>query len=152
MSKKCHQQINNKSHRHMPTMAQEAGEDVLNVWKTAEKVNEFYRFIQFQSVIKYLSIDKSAIFSSYHFTLQKVRAQDVQFHRRQHLRRAAKWKSKISQESTQSQRLQVIRNRKTGSHVKEPDVPMHLLQFLRSTIILLQRQVYYLEVLNNISR
>ena len=150
MTKQCHQQINQRSHRCRETMVQVDGKDAPSVWKIAEKVSIDISLAMENSHEKYHS---SYIWTFiFLFSLQRVRAQDVQFHRRHHLRRAAKRKQGNSRESKKSYLFHPSMSMNIQLAERESDVPLHLLQNLRITIQLLQRQVFYLETLNNLCK
>ena len=151
MTKTCPQQINQRSHRHRDPMVQGDGKDALSVWKIAEKVCDDFccTFLEILTTKKCM-LELCTYNVIYACLLQRVRARDVQFHRRHHLRRAAKRKQGNSQESKKSYLFHPSMSMNIQLAEREPDVPLHLLQNLRNTILLLQRQVHYLEILNNL--
>ena len=151
MTKTCPQQINQRSHRHRDPMVQGDGKDALSVWKIAEKVCDDFLFYVFRNSYNCM-LEWYTYNVIYACFLQRVRARDVQFHRRQHLRQAAKWKSEITQQSKGLHLFHQMMNLNIRSQPREPEVPLYLLQFIRKTIQLLQRQVYHLELLNYICR
>ena len=150
MTKTCPQQINQRSHRHRDPMVQGDGKDALSVWKIAEKVCDDFccTFLE----IKKCMLELCTYNVIYACFLQRVRARDVQFHRRHHLRQAAKRKQANSQELKKSYLFHPSTSMNIQLAEKEPDLPLYLLQNLRITIQLLQRQVFYLENLNNLCR
>ena len=118
---------------------------LLNLLLLLKSLKNINPWIQELSKTKFIGHQLIVIIYAY----QRVRARDVQFHRRQHLRQAARWNLEISQALNKSHLSHPSKNR---SHFKEPEVPLHLLQYIRSTIQLLQRQVYHLEVLDRMCR